>query len=79
MSFSKFTQADYDIIDKEYASLKELAKSRCKGKNEMDLIQKAFDFANQAHKDIRRRSGEPYMLHPIEVATIVVSVIGLGY
>lgn len=79
MSFSKFTQADYDIIDKEYASLKELAKSRCKGKNEIDLIQKAFDFANQAHKDIRRRSGEPYMLHPIEVATIVVSEIGLGY
>ena len=43
------------------------------------MVQKAFDFANEAHKGVRRRSGEPYILHPIAVAQIVVSNIGLGY
>jgi GTP pyrophosphokinase len=43
------------------------------------MIQKAFDFANEAHKGVRRRSGDPYILHPIAVAKIVVSTIGLGY
>lgn len=79
MSFSKFTQADYDIIDKAYSALHETAKSRCRNADELEMVHKAFEFANQAHKDIRRRSGEPYMLHPIEVAEIVVSEIGLGW
>lgn len=79
MSFSKFTQADYDVIDKAYAALYEKAKGRCRNQDELDMVQKAFEFANQAHKDIRRRSGEPYMLHPIEVAEIVVDEIGLGW
>lgn len=79
MSFARFTEADYAIIDKEYSSLKELAAGRCRNDRELELVQKAFDFANQAHKDVRRRSGEPYMLHPIQVAKIVVSEIGLGY
>ncbi|MDE5954927.1 MAG: HD domain-containing protein, partial [Bacteroidales bacterium] len=43
------------------------------------VVQKAFDFANEAHKGVRRRSGEPYILHPIAVAKIVVTNIGLGY
>ena len=43
------------------------------------MVQKAFEFANEAHKGVRRRSGEPYILHPIAVAQIVVSNIGLGY
>lgn len=41
-------------------------------------IRKAFNFALQAHKDHRRKSGEPYIYHPIQVAQIVVSEIGLG-
>lgn len=42
------------------------------------LIRKAFDFAVEAHKDVRRKSGEAYIFHPIAVAKIVASQIGLG-
>lgn len=79
MSFSKFTQQDYALITREYAALKELARLRCASSEELDTVQRAFDFANEAHKDVRRRSGEPYILHPIAVAKIVISDIGLGY
>jgi len=44
----------------------------------LELIQKAFDFANKAHEGVRRRSGEPYILHPLSVATVVAKEIGLG-
>jgi GTP pyrophosphokinase len=42
------------------------------------LIRKAFDVAVEAHKDQRRKSGEAYIFHPIGVAKIVASEIGLG-
>ncbi|MFN7775182.1 HD domain-containing protein, partial [Flavobacterium sp.] len=42
------------------------------------LIRKAFDVAVDAHKDQRRKSGEAYIFHPIGVAKIVASEIGLG-
>ncbi len=76
---SEFTQQDYEVIARDYADLKEAARKRCADQNELEIIQKAFDFANEAHKGVRRRSGEPYILHPIAVAKIVVSNIGLGY
>lgn len=79
MSFSNFTQKDYDIIARDYAELKEIARKRCANEDELAVVQKAFDFANEAHKNVRRRSGEPYILHPIAVAKIVVTDIGLGY
>ena len=79
MSFSKFTQADFDRIDREYASLADAARRRCKNDEEFQVIRRAFEFAHEAHKDVRRLSGEPYILHPIAVAKIVVSEIGLGY
>lgn len=79
MSFSKFTPQDYALITREYAELKELAKGRCANERELGIVQKAFEFANEAHKDVRRRSGEPYILHPIAVAKIVITDIGLGY
>ena len=47
-------------------------------KEEKALIRKAFDLALEAHKDMRRKSGEPYIYHPIAVAQIVASEIGLG-
>ena len=75
---SEFTQADYEVIARDYADLKEAARKRCGDQEELEMIQKAFDFANEAHKGVRRRSGEPYILHPIAVAKIVVSNIGLG-
>ena len=76
---SVFTQEDYEVIARDYADLLEAARKRCADPVELDIIQKAFDFANEAHKGVRRRSGEPYILHPIAVAKIVVSNIGLGY
>ena len=76
---SEFTQKDYEVIAREYADLKEAAHKRCNDSKELEIIQKAFEFANEAHKGVRRRSGEPYILHPIAVAKIVVSNIGLGY
>ena len=47
-------------------------------RRKVDLITKAFNFAKEAHKGVRRRSGEPYILHPIAVAQIAVGEIGLG-
>ncbi len=76
---SEFTQADHEVIARDYADLKEAARKRCNNQEELDMVQKAFEFANEAHKGVRRRSGEPYILHPIAVAKIVVSNIGLGY
>lgn len=78
-SFSEFTQHDYEVIARDYADLKEASRKRCADQAELDVIQKAFEFANEAHKGVRRRSGEPYILHPIAVAKIVVTNIGLGY
>ena len=49
-----------------------------KHRKKVEIITKAFNFANQAHKGIKRRSGEPYIMHPIAVASIVCDEIGLG-
>ena len=76
---SEFNAQDYEVIARDYADLHQAARKRCANQEELDIIQKAFEFANEAHKGVRRRSGEPYILHPIAVAKIVVSNIGLGY
>lgn len=47
-------------------------------RKKVDLITKAFNFARHAHKGVRRLSGEPYIMHPLAVAQIVCSEIGLG-
>ena len=47
-------------------------------RKKVEIIERAFNFAKEAHKGIRRRSGEPYIMHPIEVARIVSQEIGLG-
>ena len=47
-------------------------------RKKVDLINKAFNFARQAHKGVRRHSGEPYIMHPIAVAQIACEEIGLG-
>ena len=49
-----------------------------KHRKRIEIITKAFNFANQAHKGIKRRSGEPYIMHPIAVAKIVCNEIGLA-
>ncbi|MBE0655451.1 MAG: bifunctional (p)ppGpp synthetase/guanosine-3',5'-bis(diphosphate) 3'-pyrophosphohydrolase [Bacteroidales bacterium] len=52
--------------------------SHCKDHENRKLIVKAFNFAQDAHRGMRRKSGEPYILHPLEVARIVHMEIGLG-
>ena len=74
-----FTKSDYDLINKEFEELRLAALKRCASQEEYDGVLKAFEFANEAHKGVRRRSGEPYIIHPIAVAKIVVNEIGLGY
>ena len=73
-----FTEEDYTLIEQEYRGLRESARKRCTSEEQFQLVEKAFEFANEAHKGVRRRSGEPYILHPIAVAKIVVDEIGLG-
>ena len=79
MSYSEFTEKDYAVIDQAWQVLYASARKRCADERELEIVTQAYDFANQAHKNVRRRSGEPYMLHPIAVAQIVVDDIGLGY
>ena len=47
-------------------------------RRKVDIIKKAFNFAYHAHQGVRRLSGEPYIMHPLEVATIACKEIGLG-
>ena len=47
-------------------------------RRKVEIITKAFNFARQAHKGVRRNSGEPYIMHPLAVARIVCAEIGLG-
>ena len=74
-----FTDKDRELIEKEFEELRIASLKRCANQSEYETVLKAFDFANAAHNGVRRRSGEPYILHPISVAKIVVQEIGLGY
>ena len=76
---AEFTQEDYDLINQEFEELRVVSMKRCATQEEYEGVIKAFEFANEAHKGVRRRSGIPYIIHPIQVAKIVVQEIGLGY
>jgi len=65
------------LILREYRSLLRSIKSRIKP-GDRKLIRTAFELAAEAHKTMRRKSGEPYILHPLAVARICVEEIGLG-
>ena len=64
-------------ILKRYRTLLKACKRRME-KGDKELIRKAFDVSLEAHKNMRRKSGEPYIFHPIAVALICVEEIGLG-
>lgn len=74
-------QIDHEKEKKEilrrYSSLLRAWKPQS-GVKDKTRIRRAFDFALEAHKDMRRKSGEPYIFHPVETARIVVSELGLG-
>lgn len=68
---------DDQLIEQEFqALLNDYLNSNHRKK--VEIIERAFHFANEAHKGIKRRSGEPYILHPLAVARIVCRDIGLG-
>ena len=68
---------DERMVNEAYQHLVDTyMKSRHRGN--VELINKAFNFAKQAHKGVRRLSGEPYIMHPIAVAQIACEEIGLG-
>lgn len=64
-------------ILREYRALLRASK-QSKRSADYFLIRKAFDLSLEAHKGIRRKSGEPYIFHPLAVARIVVEEIGLS-
>lgn len=77
MSAENKNIAEQEVVDKAFNDLlNDYLNSNHRKKDA--IIIKAFNFANEAHKGIRRKSGEPYILHPISVAKIVCSEIGLG-
>ncbi|MGL4853436.1 MAG: RelA/SpoT family protein [Phocaeicola sp.] len=70
-------QADEALINQGYQELVDIYLAS-KHRKKIEIIEKAFLFAKQAHKGVKRRSGEPYIMHPISVARIVCEEIGLG-
>ena len=73
---ANYTQEDELIIEQQYNELLASCDKICKSESDWDMIVKAFFLAKEAHKGVRRRSGEPYILHPLSVAKIVVDEIG---
>ena len=72
-----FDEEDIKRIQTEYDSLVNNLV-RCNKPGDREMIDRAFNIANEAHWNMRRKSGEPYILHPIAVAKIVNQEIGLG-
>ena len=73
-TYSKEEQLE---MDKQYDVLLK-AWTGDKKEADIELVKKAYEFAALAHKDARRKSGEPYIFHPIAVAIIVAEEIGMG-
>ena len=71
------TEEDQALVEREYRALVD-DYLRSNHRKKVKIIEKAFRFASQAHKGIKRRSGEPYIMHPLAVARIVAREIGLG-
>jgi len=65
------------LILRQYRALLKILKPKFK-KGDEELVRRAFEIAADAHKTMRRKSGEPYILHPIAVSIICVEEIGLG-
>ena len=73
----RLEQEEEEMINKGFQHLLE-SYLTSKHRRKVEIITKAFNFAKQAHKGVKRRSGEPYIMPPIAVAQIACSEIGLG-
>lgn len=76
---AEFTQEELEYIRQEYNALMDAAGKRCANEWELSQVRKAFEFADNAYPGMRRRSSEPYLIHLLSVARIVVEKISLGY
>ena len=72
-----YSKEEKEEIERRHQRLIDAWQTR-KETQDLEAVDKAFYFAVEAHKNQRRRSGEPYIYHPIEVATIAAKDIGLG-
>jgi GTP pyrophosphokinase len=75
---SVLTVAEDIAIQDQFQELLHIASSSIHSEADRNMIRKAFDLAHEAHSNMRRKSGEPYIIHPVCVARIVVEEIGLG-
>ncbi|MBQ1979450.1 MAG: bifunctional (p)ppGpp synthetase/guanosine-3',5'-bis(diphosphate) 3'-pyrophosphohydrolase, partial [Alistipes sp.] len=73
-----YTAEDELLIKEKWDDLLYSCTKICKNDEDWNFIKRAFFLAKEAHAGVRRRSGEPYLLHPIAVAKIAVDEIGLG-
>ena len=73
----KREELDNQMVDEAFKQLID-SYLASKHRKKVEIITKAFNFAKHAHKGVRRLSGEPYIMHPLAVAQIVSSEIGLG-
>ena len=69
--------ADEKLVNDAFQHLLD-SYQQSRHRKKVDIITKAFNFARQAHKGVRRLSGEPYIMHPIAVAQIACEEVGLG-
>ena len=73
-----YTAEDENLIKEKWDDLLLSCTKICKNDEDWNFIKRAFFLAKEAHEGVRRRSGEPYLLHPIAVAKIVIEEIWLG-
>lgn len=74
---TKKAEAEKKMVDNAFQHLLDTYLAS-RHRKKVDIITKAFNFARQAHKGVRRLSGEPYIMHPIAVAQIACEEMGLG-
>jgi GTP pyrophosphokinase len=72
-----YTESEKKEIKVRYKTILKEAKSYLQG-DDLKQIRKAFNISMEAHKEMRRKSGEPYIYHPLDVALICIQEIGLG-
>ena len=76
----EYSPEDEKLIEAKWQELVEACRKAkiCRRDDDWQFVRRAYFLAKEAHKGVRRRSGEPYVIHPIEVALIAVREIGLG-
>lgn len=76
----EYSPQDEILIEEKWQELVDACRKNkvCRKEDDWDFVRRAYFLAKEAHKGVRRRSGEPYIIHPIEVALIAVREIGLG-